>query len=86
MMAATKKLMSLSSRQLATAKAWFSFLGNVAEIDKIMCEKISKYGTIILTDRECQIFLRWWNYLPSNLIEERDRDLYDTIKEFLYSE
>ena len=83
-MAATKKLMVLSPRQLDTARTWFSFLGNVAEVDRVMCERISQHQTTVLTDRECSIFMRWWNYLPSNLIESRDRDLYDTIKDFLY--
>lgn len=84
-MAATKKLMILSPRQLDTARTWFSFLGDVAEVDRVMCERISRYKTTVFTDRECSILMRWWNYLPSNLIEDRDSDLYDTIKEFLYN-
>jgi len=85
-MRATKKLMSLSHRQIDTARTWYSFVGNIAEVDRVMYNKISKYGIIVLTDRECEIFLRWWNYLPSSLIEDRDRDLYDTIKSFLYGD
>ena len=83
-MAATKKLMSLTPRQLATARAWYSFVGETADVDEAIYNKIDRYGAIILTDKECSVFLRWWNYLPSNLIESRDSDLYDTVKSFLY--
>jgi len=83
-MAATKKLMVLSPRQLDTARTWYSFIGDIADVDRVMRERIDDYRTTVLSDRECSIFMRWWNYLPSNLIEDRDRDLYDTIREFLY--
>ena len=87
MSASTKRLMVLSPRQLDTAKAWFSFLGrDIIEVDKAMLERINNYETTVLTDRECSIFMRWWNYLPCNLIEDRDKDLYDTIREFLYND
>lgn len=83
-MAATKKLMVLSPRQIDTATIWYSFVGNSTDVDKVVLRRIKTNGTIVISDRECSVFMRWWNYLPSNLIESRDRDLYDTMKAFLY--
>lgn len=83
-MAATKKLMVLSPRQIDTATIWYSFVGNTTDVDKVVLRRIRTNGTIVISDRECSVFMRWWNYLPSNLIEPRDRDLYDTMKAFLY--
>jgi hypothetical protein len=83
-MAATKKLMVLSPRQIDTATIWFSFVGNTTDVDKVVLRRIKTNGTVVISDRECSVFMRWWNYLPSNLIETRDRDLYDTMKAFLY--
>ena len=83
-MAATKKLMVLAPRQIDTATIWYSFVGNSTDVDKVVLRRIKTNGTIVISDRECSVFMRWWNYLPSNLIESRDRDLYDTMKAFLY--
>jgi len=83
-MAATKKLMVLSPRQIDTATIWYSFVGNITDVDKVVLKRIRANGTVVISDRECSVFMRWWNYLPSNLIESRDRDLYDTMKAFLY--
>ena len=83
-MAATKKLMVLSPRQIDTATVWYSFVGSITDVDNVVIRRIRANGTVVISDRECSVFMRWWNYLPSNMIEERDRDLYDTMKAFLY--
>jgi hypothetical protein len=82
-MSATKKLMALPPNHINTARTWYQFVGDIRNIDKIALERISEYETVV-SDRECSVFLRWWNYLPPNLIEPRDTDLYDTLTDFLY--
>jgi hypothetical protein len=84
-MAATKKLVQLSAKHIRTARTWFSFVGDVADVDRVVVRLISSANPIVLSDRECSVFMRWWNYLPSSLIEDRDRDLYDTVRDFLYT-
>ena len=83
-MAATKRLVILSPKNLGTARIWYSFVGDRAEVDRVVMRRISSSGPIVLGDRECSVFMRWWNYLPGNLIDDRDRDLYDTVRDFLY--
>ena len=85
-MATTKRLMILSPNQIRTAQTWYSFIGidDIADVDKATLRRISSSGTIVLRDRECIIFVRWWNYLPSEMIDHCDRDLYDTVRDFLY--
>ncbi len=84
-MAATKQLIMLPPKHIITARTWYSFIGDIAEVDRVVMRRICTFGPIVLSDRECSVFMRWWNYLPSNLIEDRDRDLYDTIRDFLYT-
>jgi hypothetical protein len=85
-MAATKRLMVLSPNQIMTAKTWYSFIGinDIAEVDKATLNRISASDTVVLNERSCLIFMRWWNYLPSEMIDHCDRDLYDTLRDFLY--
>ena len=81
----TKNLIQLSAKNIGTARTWFSFIGDIAEVDRVVIRMISLSDPIVLSDRECSVFMRWWTYLPSSLIEDRDRDLYDTVRDFLYT-
>jgi hypothetical protein len=85
MAANTKKLVQLSARNIGTARTWFSFVGDIAEVDRVVMRLICSSNPIVVSDRECSVFMRWWTYLPSSLIEDRDRDLYDTVRDFLYT-
>lgn len=81
----TKNLIVLSPNQLRTALCWFSFVGpqNFVEADVVVTKKLSK-DFVPLNTNECQVLLRWWNYLPGSLIDPSDDDLYETIRGFLY--
>jgi hypothetical protein len=86
MRGATEKLMVLTPNQARAAQCWYQFIGDIVAADRAMERKITQVSKpIVLNDRECSILARWWNYLPSNLVDPGDRDLYDTIRNFLFN-
>lgn len=79
----TELHLRLDEHQTGTARNWMSFVNDRVDADYVVLNKI-RSRIAIINKRDCEIIVRWWNYLPSNMIDDSDKHLFDHIHSFLY--
>ncbi len=80
----TKELLILNEEQKDIIRKWYRYVSTMTTADNAVIFKINYYKTILLNICDCSIIIKWWSYLPDNLITADDINLHEELSDFTY--